>query len=164
MVGRRTSLKHAAARAAVRYWPRAVIATSALALVGLVVYPIITRGDGPPPLPQLPAVPPPQPVGTPVYVVQSGGDGIIGTLSKWVDFLKKGGPYAGMVAAMFWGWKKDREKQEADAAAAVRAKETYEQIVHLVEQQTGAMVKVDGTLGALKEVIGALDRRMERDR
>lgn len=96
----------------------------------------------------------------------AGGDGgsSIGFLRDIVDLLKTGGPYALSVLAGWWALIKDREKNEAVEKAAAAAKASYDQMVSLVAAQTTALVKMEATIGALKDVIAAQDRRRERDR
>lgn len=89
---------------------------------------------------------------------------IPGLVGEMVALLKAGGPLALAVLAGIWAVKKDREKEAVQAQAAVAAKSVYEQMVTLVAAQTMALVKMEATIGALKDVISAQDRRRERDR
>ncbi len=87
-----------------------------------------------------------------------------GLVGEAVAVLKVGGPYALVVFAALWAIKKDREKETVQAAAVAAAKASYDQMVTLVAAQTAALVKMEATLAALKDVITAQDRRRERDR
>lgn len=89
---------------------------------------------------------------------------MVAILTEFVSLLKTGGPYALSVLAGWWGMKKDKEKDELQEAATAAAKATYDQMVTLVAAQTTALVKMEATIAALKDVITAQDRRRERDR
>lgn len=99
-------------------------------------------------------------------VASAAGEGgsSIGLIRDIVDLLKTGGPYALSVIAGYWALLKDREKNEVQEKAVLAAKGAYDQMVALVAAQTTALVKMESTIGALKDVIAAQDRRRERDR
>lgn len=97
-------------------------------------------------------------------VASAAGDGVpmVGLFSDFVNLLKAGGPLALAVLAGWWGFRKDREKNDVQDRATVAAKASYDQMVTLVAAQTTALVKMEATIGALKDVISAQDRRRGR--
>lgn len=93
------------------------------------------------------------------------GEGALpGLVGQLVDVLKAGGPLALAVLAGIWAVKKDREKNTVQEQAITAAKAAYDQMVTLVASQTAALVKMEATVAALKDVITAQDRRRERER
>lgn len=98
-------------------------------------------------------------------VADAGGGGDLpGLVGQLVVLIKTGGPLTLAVLAGIWAIRKDREKEEVQKRAVDAAKANYDQMVALVASQTAAMVKMEATVGALKDVITAQDRRRERDR
>ncbi len=78
-----------------------------------------------------------------------------------VDLLKAGGPLA---AAVLMGWfalRKDREKSQVIEASNAQFRAIHDQMVGIIQTQTAAMVKLEVTVSALKDVIVDLQRRLE---
>lgn len=92
---------------------------------------------------------------------QASGDvpSWLAPLRDAMEFLKTGGPYALSVIAAYWGFSKDREAKKTQESAAASAKAAYDQMVALVSAQTSAMVKLESTVDALKDVIQMLSNR-----
>lgn len=88
-----------------------------------------------------------------------GGGSITAPFMDAVNFLKAAGPTGLAVLAGWWGFRKDREKNEAQEKAAAAAKASYDQMVTLVGAQTAAMVKMESTIAALTSVIERMDDR-----
>lgn len=91
-----------------------------------------------------------------------GGSAFLALVTEAVTLLKTGGPFAVAAMAGWWGWKKDREKNDVQEQAISAAKASYDQMVSLVSAQTAAMVKMEATIGALKDVISSLERTLPR--
>ncbi len=84
-----------------------------------------------------------------------------GPIQGVVDLLKAGGPLA---AAVLMGWfalRKDREKSQVIEASNAQFRTIHDQMVGIIQTQTAAMVKLEVTVSALKDVIVDLQRRLE---
>jgi hypothetical protein len=91
--------------------------------------------------------------------VTGGGGSVVAPFMDFVIFLKTAGPTGLAVLAGWWGFRKDREKNEVQEKATAAAKASYDQMVTLVGAQTAAMVKMEATIAALTSVIQRMDDR-----
>lgn len=76
--------------------------------------------------------------------------------TAFTAFLKSTGPLGAAVLAGWWALRKDREKNELAAAYQQQMKAMFDQVVGLASTQAAATVKMEGTIGALKDAIVAL--------
>lgn len=85
-----------------------------------------------------------------------------GFMREIIDLLKTGGPYTITAAAVYWGYRKDKDHNDASKEHNEQMQAMFNQVVNLTNTQTAAVSKMEGMIGALREAVNALDRHLTK--
>jgi len=94
--------------------------------------------------------------------VRPAPDSLVGIFTGFVEFLKATGPLGVAVIAGWVAYKKDKEKNEAVAAASAQMREMYEKVLGIASAQAQATTQMSTAITALKEAVNALGDDLHR--